>query len=75
MRAFWEALKSLAVLIRASIIRLKSAASTSQSAKTAFFASDANDPTIEVFPVPPFPLIIVSVFTSPLIFFTYLLAS
>jgi len=41
-------------------MRWRSAASTSQSAKTVLSAREANAAVIEVFPVPPFPLITVS---------------
>jgi len=43
-------------------IRCKSAASTSQSANTAFLAREAKAAVMDVFPVPPLPLITVSCF-------------
>ncbi len=56
MEANLPPLKSAVRFTSGAKIRCKSAASTSQSANTAFFARAAKDATMLVLPVPPLPL-------------------
>ena len=63
IRAIFPPLKSSLCCMVGSRTRCRSAASTSQSARTLFFASAANEATRLVLPVPPFPLTTTSSFT------------
>jgi hypothetical protein len=63
MEAFLPPEKSVVCFTFGSKTKCRSAASTSQSANIAFLASAANDATMLVLPVPPFPLMTTNSFT------------